>query len=84
MVKYSIILPVRNGLETLSETLPFMLERIKRDDVEIIISDNFSKDSLDVLISQLNDKRLKYFKTQKNYFWGKILNLDIQRLMVNG
>lgn len=55
--KYSILIPTRNR----EEYLPFAIESVlsqNRDDVELIVSDNFSKDSTSNYLAGLSDCRL--------------------------
>ncbi len=57
--KYSIALPTLNGGETLSVTLPAMLQ-IDRDDVEWVISNNLSEDDTKDVVLGFDDKRIRY------------------------
>ncbi len=61
MPKYSIVLPTLNGRETLAITLPAMLQRIVRQDVEWIVSDNRSEDGCYDWLERLSatDRRLR-------------------------
>lgn len=64
---FSIVIPARNSAYTLQYTLKTCLKqrRIERDEYEIIISDNSSGGSREIerLIEDINDSRIKYFKT---------------------
>jgi len=63
-IKYSVVLPVHNGKDTLSLTIPEMLS-IDRDDFEIVISENHSTDSTNEFLNSISDNRLKVFKPPK-------------------
>ena len=67
--KYSIVIPVLNGMETLRLTLPEML-KINRDDVEWVISDNWSDDNLYELVLGLKDPRVKVCRPEKRLPMG--------------
>ena len=46
---------------------------------EIIVSDNQSTDNIDAVIERFNDKRLRYFKNERNVGYFKNLELCLQR-----
>ena len=58
----TIIIPTRDRSETLSATLKTCISQ-DYDNLEIIISDNYSKDNTFDVVNSFNDKRLKYIKT---------------------
>lgn len=82
MYKYSIVIPVLNGARTLALTLPSMLENIVRDDVEWIVSDNHSDDSLYELVNSISDPRLRYIRPNVRLPVGK--HLDYAYAHANG
>lgn len=62
-MKFSVLLPTRNRLDLLS----YAIETVRRQDFpdwEIIVSDNFSEENIAGYIEDLNDPRIKYFRTQ--------------------
>ncbi|WP_193221949.1 glycosyltransferase family 2 protein [Amylibacter sp. SFDW26] len=63
-MKISIIIPTRERADYLSYSLQTALE-IEDDNVEIIVSDNFSTDHTRDVIEKFSDKRLKYINTGK-------------------
>ena len=57
-IKYSIIIPTRNR----AEYLPFAIKSVlnsSRKDIELIISNNFSTDKTQELLSKISDSRLR-------------------------
>lgn len=64
---FSIVIPVRNSAYTLQYTLQTCLEQrgIEKSKYEIVISDNSNRDSSEIenLIKNIDDERIKYFKT---------------------
>jgi len=61
VTKYSIVIPTRNR----EEYLPYAIESVLsqfRDDVELIVSDNYSKDGTASYLATLTDPRLKVVK----------------------
>lgn len=65
--KFSIVLPVRNSIDTFQYTLKTCLELDYNGDYEIVISDNSSAGNTEVYdyISKLNDPKIKYYKTPR-------------------
>lgn len=62
MCKLSIIMTVKNGEDTIGETLSSILnQRFK--DFECIIVDDGSKDRTRQIIEEINDSRIKYYST---------------------
>jgi len=80
-MKYSVVMPVLNGYETLSKTLPYML-KIKRDDVEFVISENYSNDETYDFIKSLNDPRIRLVRPKEQLPAGK--NLEFAYLNATG
>lgn len=70
---FSICIPVYNGAAVLGETLKSLLTQ-SFDNFEIIIVDDCSKDNPKKVIDELGDKRIKYFRNEKNM--GYSLNLE--------
>ena len=61
--RFSIVIPTCDRAHLLQHTLRALLS-IERDDVEFIVSDNFSSDNTDATIqSFMGDKRLKALRT---------------------
>ena len=71
-IKYSILIPTFNKAEYLKYTIQSVLNSNYKD-FEVIISDDFSTDSTNSLISNLNDERVRLIeppfklKHVKNY-----------------
>lgn len=69
-VEFSIVIPARNAAGTLQATIQTCLEQrnIDNEKYEIIISDNSTDGNLEIfhLIEEINDPRIKYFKTPRN------------------
>jgi glycosyltransferase involved in cell wall biosynthesis len=80
-LKFSICMPVYNGEDIISQTLRSILTQ-SFDNFEIIIVDDCSKDNTFEVIKSLNDKRIKYFKNEKNLGYPK--NLEECRKKANG
>lgn len=59
---FSIVIPVRNNIETLPYTLQSCLA-IEYDNFEIVISDNSDNDELEAYIEGLNSERINYYRT---------------------
>lgn len=72
-IKYSIVLPVLDGQETLEALLPEYL-KIDRDDFEIVISDNQSTDKTWDIINSFQDRRIKAVQTTSRIPFGANLN----------
>lgn len=79
MTKISIIIPVHNGLKTLSITLPFMLKKINNKNLELIIVNNLSTDGLLSFLSEINDERVKVINTDKKLQAGESLARGIEQ-----
>jgi glycosyltransferase involved in cell wall biosynthesis len=79
--KYSVVIPVLNGYNSLSKTLPYML-KINRDDVEFVISENHSNDETYDFINTLNDPRIKLVRPKEQLPAGK--NLEFAYLHATG
>lgn len=67
--KISIGIPTFNRVNYLRESLGSALTQTLRD-IEIIIADNASTDGTEEFVLSINDKRVKYFKHDKNYGAG--------------
>lgn len=70
--KLSILITVYNQIELLKKNIDQII-RYTGDDIEIVISDNASTDNIQLLVSNYNDKRIKYFRLQENV--GQDLNI---------
>ena len=71
-LKFSICMPVYNGENVISQTLRSILTQ-SFDNFEIIIIDDCSKDNTIEIIKSFNDKRIKYYKNEKNLCYPKNL-----------
>ncbi len=65
MEKYTVVIPVKNSLETLKYTLQTCLKQTYPN-FEILISDNCSTDGTAVWVKNLDDKRIKYIKPDRS------------------
>ena len=63
-MKFSVLLPTRNRLQYLKHALYSVLEQ-DEDDVEIIISDNFSEEDIHSYVRSLNEPKIKYYRTDR-------------------
>ncbi|WP_110955285.1 glycosyltransferase family 2 protein [Anaerosinus massiliensis] len=65
---FSIVIPARNSAKTLRHTLRTCLEQRFEGTYEVVLSDNSSDGNTEVydLYQELNDMRIKYFKTPRN------------------
>ena len=64
-LKFSILIPVYNMGDTIEDTLKSILSQ-SYGNFEIIIQDNDSQDKTAEIIKRFRDKRIKYFKNEKN------------------
>lgn len=62
--KFTILIPTRERADTLEYTIRCCLNQTYQD-LEIIVSDNFSQDNTYHIVKSFNDKRLKYINTGK-------------------
>lgn len=98
MIKFSIIIPTADRHYLLEHTVRACL-MIKRDDIEVIVSDNFSSPETKSIVERYqDDKRLKYFRTDRrlpipehwDFAWSKargdfvIINCDDDFLSPSG
>ena len=64
MLSFSIVIPTRNRAHLLQYALQSALDQ-KYDDLEIIVSDNYSTDNTAEVVRQHKDSRLKYVRTNE-------------------
>src|SRR5439155_1133874 len=62
--KFTIIIPTRERCDTLRWCLETCTEQ-NYDDLEIIVSDNFSQDGTRQIVESNHDKRIRYINTGK-------------------
>ena len=60
--KFTILIPTRERSETLYHTIRCCLNQTYQN-LDIIVSDNYSKDNTKSVVESFNDKRLKYINT---------------------
>lgn len=60
--RYSVVIPTRNRAETLRWTLATCIAQ-ESDDLEIVVSDNFSVDDTREVVASVGDKRVRYVRT---------------------
>jgi glycosyltransferase involved in cell wall biosynthesis len=80
-LRFTICMPVYNGESVIKATLKSILSQ-SFDNFEIIIVDDNSKDMTFDVIKTFNDKRIKYYKNEKNL--GYSGNLDECRKKATG
>ena len=79
--KYSIVIPVRNGLSNLKISLPHLLNiSSKRNDVEIILFNNNSSDDIEIFCKKFSEKFhfFKYYSSRKDLKAGNSLNAALK------
>ena len=59
---FTILIPTRERCDTLYSTLRTCIAQ-KCEDLEIVVSDNFSQDNTKNVVSSFNDNRIKYINT---------------------
>ena len=75
----SLIIPVRNGMHFLKDSIPLFLTQDKVDNLEIILIDSESSDGLKEFIASINDQRIKLISVKLDDFnHGLTRNLGIQ------
>ena len=72
MEKYTVVIPARNSIDTLKYTLQTCLTQTYPN-FEILISDNCSDDGTAQYIKNLNDKRLRYIRSERSLSMTKSL-----------
>ena len=84
MVKYSIILPVRNGGEYVKECVNSILTQSLQD-FEFIVLENCSTDNTLYFISSFNDNRIKIYPADKplqmEENWQRVLKVPKKEFM---
>lgn len=65
VIKLSICIPTYNRGEIVFQTVKNIL-KCKRQDIEVVVSDNCSTDNTEILLEKIEDKRFKYFKNKYN------------------
>ncbi len=75
-LKFSICMPAYNGGEVVGETIKSILSQSFGDYEFIIVDDNSTDDTAEV-IKSFKDPRIKYFKNKKNLGYSK--NLEVCR-----
>ena len=78
MINFSVILPVYNGSEFLSEAIDSVLNQTYYNFELIIVDDNSNDDSAQI-IKNYDDERIKYFKNKKNKERSFSRNLGISK-----
>ena len=76
-IKFSVIVNCKNSEKYLKECLESILNQTYKN-FELIIIDNNSKDSTSKIASIYDDKRIKYFNSNKNLSLGAARNLGIR------
>jgi glycosyltransferase involved in cell wall biosynthesis len=63
-VKFSVIIPTRERADTLGSSLQTCVSQ-EYDELEIIVSDNFSRDNTKEVVGSFKDSRIRYINTGK-------------------
>lgn len=63
-IKFNVIIPTRERADTLYHSLRTVVEQ-KYDNLNIIVSDNYSQDNTREVVASFSDKRIKYINTGK-------------------
>ena len=71
-MRYSVVIPVLNGGETLPLTLGHLLN-IDYEDFEVVVSDNHSSDNTSLFLESIKDPRLKIVSPPKRIGWSENL-----------
>lgn len=64
MPRYSIVIPTRNGAETLHSTLRTVLA-VEYDDYEVVVCDNDTSDATRKLVDEIAAPRIRYIKAPR-------------------
>lgn len=67
--KISVVLPVYNGAEVVSETIQSVLRQSFKD-FELVVCDNVSLDNTAQVVGSFRDERIKYYRNAKNLGCG--------------
>ena len=71
-LKFSIVIPVYNGAETIGETIESILSQSFKN-FELIVQDNDSDDDTARIVSAYSDPRVKYYKNSGNLGYSQNL-----------
>ena len=77
-IKYSIVIPIYNGMNTFQFTFPWIIKNINRKDVEFIVVDNHSDDGLHKFVEGLNDQRIRLIRLNKKRVVGESLSCGLR------
>jgi glycosyltransferase involved in cell wall biosynthesis len=76
-MKYSVLLPTRNGGDFLENCIGTILDQ-PYDDIELIVSDNANTDNTQDILASISDPRLKIIRTEESVSvtenWNRALN----------
>ncbi|HQU82119.1 MAG TPA: glycosyltransferase family 2 protein, partial [Pyrinomonadaceae bacterium] len=73
---FSVVLPTRNRADLLPSAVRSVLNQTF-EDFELIISDNFSTDNTSQVAKSFDDKRVKYFRSEKSLSIGDSLEFGL-------
>jgi len=77
-LKFDILIPTYNGAEVIGETLRSILSQSFAN-FEIIIQDDLSKDDTEKVVKSFRDKRIKFYRNEKNLGYSKNLDKLVNR-----
>ena len=80
-LKFSILMPVYNGEKIIMPTIRSILSQ-SFTNYDLIVVDDCSKDNTEEIIKKIRDKRIKYFRNEKNLGYAK--NLEECRKKADG
>jgi glycosyltransferase involved in cell wall biosynthesis len=75
-LKFSILIPTYKGALIISDTLKSILTQSYKN-FEVIISEDGSNDNIEDVILSFDDKRISFYRNEKNLGYGK--NLEVAR-----
>ncbi len=79
-VSFSILVPTRDRSETLFWTISSIV-LCNYENIEIIVSDNFSSDNTQEVVSSFKDKRIKYFRTNERLSMSSNFEFALSKAM---
>lgn len=80
-LKFSICLPAYHGADIIKETIDSILSQ-SFTNFEIVIVDDNSKDNTEEVVRMIGDRRIRFFKNEKNLGYPK--NMEVCRSKAEG
>lgn len=79
-IKFSVVIPTRERCNTLDATIRTCITQ-KYDNLEIIVSDNFSQDETKEVVNSFRDKRIVYVNTGKRVSMSENWEFGLSQVM---